>query len=57
MELFRAEKVADFAPSEPARVCRFCGEKLWTIRAFVDESTGHIIHTFECECGERIWDD
>jgi hypothetical protein len=57
VELFQADKVADLAPSESTRKCRLCGEKLVAVRAFVDAATGHVIQTFECECGERIWDD
>jgi hypothetical protein len=57
MKLFAAEKVEDFAPSESERTCRSCGEKLKVVAAFVEAATGKIIHTFECECGERVWDD
>lgn len=57
MELFSAQKVAEFRPSEPTRTCHYCGQRLKLIRTFVDQETGKFIHIFECQCGERLWDD
>lgn len=56
MELFKAEKVTDVA-SNSVKSCRFCGDRLELVRSFIDEATGEVIHTFECQCGERVWDD
>jgi hypothetical protein len=56
LRLFRAEKVAEFQ-SPSGRRCWFCGQKLELVRTFVDVRTGDTIHIFECECGERVWDD
>jgi hypothetical protein len=55
VELFRAEKVAEVA-SASVRKCRLCGKELELVRSFMDAATGKIIHTFECECGDRTWD-
>jgi transposase len=56
VELFTAEKVAE-VPSASTKRCCFCGEKLELIRTVMDSNTGDVIHMFECECGERVWDD
>jgi transposase len=56
MELFAAEKVAEVQRVSTKR-CHFCGEKLELIRAVMDSDTGDVVHMFECQCGERVWDD
>lgn len=57
VELFLADKVADFAARDSARKCRLCGDRLKAIRVFVDSTTYKLIQTFECHCRERVWDD
>lgn len=57
MDLFRAEKITELPSGDHERKCRWCSERLQLIRSFVDLAKGKIIHTFECRCGERIWDD
>lgn len=56
VELFLAEKVA-VMESETNKSCRSCGERLKLIRTMVNSRTGSILHMFECQCGERTWDD
>ena len=56
MELFRAEKIA-VLESDTIKICRACGEKLKLIRTMLNSHTGSVIHMFECQCGERSWDD
>ena len=58
MELFRAEKFGDFeGNSNPLRECRFCSNKLRLIRAVYYPETEETIRVFECDCGERTWDE
>ncbi|MFB9269697.1 hypothetical protein ACFFWD_42400 [Bradyrhizobium erythrophlei] len=56
MELFEAAKVAEFHSASERR-CRFCNQHLELVRTIVDTASGELIHMFECECGERVWDD
>jgi hypothetical protein len=55
MEIFIAEKVAEMK-SDSDRKCRMCGQKLELVRTILDRS-GKLFRMFECECGERVWDD
>lgn len=57
MDLFRAEKITELPSDKHERTCSLCSDRLQLIRSFVDLSEGKIIHTFECRCGGRIWDD
>jgi hypothetical protein len=58
MELFRAEKFGDFEDnSSPLRECRSCNNKLRLIRAVYYPETEETIRVFECDCGERTWDE
>ena len=60
MELFRAEKIAEgiHGPSiVSTRKCPLCGRALELMRKMLDLDTGRVIHMYECECGDRIWDD
>jgi len=60
MELFRAEKVAEgiHSPSTGStKRCRFCGETPELMRKMLDMDTGHILQIYECQCGDRTWDD
>jgi hypothetical protein len=58
MELFRAEKFGDFEDnSNPLRECRSCNNKLRLIRAVYYPETEETIRVFECDCGERTWDE
>jgi hypothetical protein len=56
MELFRAEKVAEIE-SASTLACRVCSQKLNLVRTVVDADTGNSFHMFECDCGERTWED
>ena len=60
MELFRAEKVAEAIHSpqtDSVKKCRFCGRSLELTRKMLDVETGRVIHMYECECGDRTWND
>lgn len=56
VELFRAEKVGELE-SVSTKKCRACGEKLVLVRSILDASSGEMIQMFECDCGERIWEN
>ena len=58
MELFRAEKFGDLESNDDSlRECRFCDNKLRLIRAVYYPETEETIRVFECDCGERTWDE
>jgi hypothetical protein len=58
MELFRAEKFGDLESGQSSiRGCRFCDNKLRLIRVVYYPETKETIRVFECDCGERTWDD
>jgi hypothetical protein len=56
VELFRAEKVGELE-SVSTKKCRACGERLALVRSILDASTGEMIQMFQCDCGERIWEN
>jgi hypothetical protein len=56
MELFKAEKIAELEDNSDRR-CRTCGETLMLVRTVFYPDRDALIRSFECECGERIWDD
>lgn len=56
VELFRAEKVGELE-SVTTKTCRDCGKKLELVRGILDASTGTMIQMFECDCGERTWEN
>jgi hypothetical protein len=58
LELFKAEKFGNFESDENShRECRFCDNKLRLIRAVHFPHTEETVRVFECDCGERTWDD
>ena len=56
MELFLAEKLGELE-SNATRRCRVCGGKLNLIRTVYHPDRKQAVRLFECECGERTWDD
>ena len=56
MDLLWAAKFAELE-SRSTKQCKACNSKLELIRTVVDSDTGSLIHMFECECGERTWED
>lgn len=56
MDLLRAEKIAEIENNSDRR-CRVCDKQLMLVRAILNMETVNLIHLFECECGERIWND
>jgi hypothetical protein len=56
MELFRAEKFGHLE-SNSVRVCDTCNDKLKLKRTVFFPETEETIRMFECDCGERIWDE
>ena len=57
MELFHAEKVAEFESSISKKTCRICSQKVELVRTIVEAETGVLMHLFECECGDRTWEE
>jgi hypothetical protein len=57
MELFRAEKFGDLESNDNSRECRFCNSKLRLIRAVLYPESEETIRMFQCNCGERTWDE
>jgi hypothetical protein len=59
VELFRAEKFGDIESNndDSLRECRSCDNKLRLIRAVYYPETEETIRVFECDCGERTWDE
>jgi hypothetical protein len=56
MEVFKAEKIGD-VESNSKRECRVCGKTLNLLRTVHYPDRKATIRSFECECGERIWDE
>lgn len=56
MELFWAEKIGEIE-SNSTRHCRFCGKMLKLVRTVFCPDREVAIRVFECECGERTWDE
>jgi hypothetical protein len=56
MELFRAEKFGRLEANSQ-RDCNSCRGRLKLIRAVVFPQTKETIRMFQCDCGERIWDE
>jgi hypothetical protein len=56
MELFRAEKIGELE-SDSTRQCRVCGKTLKLLRTVFFPDRDAAIRVFECECGERTWDE
>jgi hypothetical protein len=56
MDLFQAERIATVR-DQSAETCLLCGAKLVLVRMIVDSDTGSTYRMFECDCGERIWND
>ena len=56
MEIFTAQKIAELE-SISDRPCRVCGESLKLVSAVFYPERDAVVRSFECKCGERIWDD
>jgi tRNA(Leu) C34 or U34 (ribose-2'-O)-methylase TrmL len=56
MEIFRAEKIAE-TEGNSNRECRVCGATLKLVRAVHFADRQSVIRAFECDCGERVWDE
>lgn len=56
MEIFRAEKIAELQENS-SRECGACGAtmKLVAVVHFPDRQA--FVRAFECDCGERIWNE
>jgi hypothetical protein len=37
--------------------CQRCGATPCIVQTILDSRNGRTVHLYECECGERIWDD
>ena len=56
MEWFKAEKIGE-TESKSTRKCRVCGKTLRLLRVVYFPDQAEAIRSFECECGDRIWDE
>jgi hypothetical protein len=56
MEVFKAEKIGE-VESRSGRECRACGRTLELLRIVHFPDKEMVIRAFECECGERVWDE
>ena len=56
MEFFKAEKVGE-TESKSDKRCRVCGKTLELLRVVYFPDREAAVRSFECECGERIWDE
>ena len=56
MEIFKAEKIGELEDNS-GRKCRVCGATLKLVSAVHFPDRQALIRAFECDCGERIWDD
>lgn len=56
MELFRAVKFGDLE-ARSLRECSSCKKNLRLIKVVFYAETEETIRMFECDCGERIWDE
>jgi hypothetical protein len=55
MDLFKAEKVGEIEGNS-IKECRVCGERTRLVRTVLT-GENQLIYMFECECGERIWEE
>jgi transposase len=56
MEIFRAEKIGE-TKDNSSRECRICGATLKLIGTVHFPDRQAVIRAFECDCGERTWDE
>jgi hypothetical protein len=56
MELFWVEKIGQLE-SHSTRQCGACGKTLMLVRIVYYPDTEAAVRVFECECGERTWED
>jgi hypothetical protein len=56
MEIFKAEKIGE-AEDNSKRKCRACGATLKLISVVHVPDRQALIRAFECDCGDRIWDE
>ena len=58
MDLFNASKLGFYENNNDSlRECRSCNNKMRLIRAVYYPETEETIRVFECDCGERTWDE
>jgi hypothetical protein len=56
MELFMAAKIGD-TEGASIRKCAKCGRVMELIRAVHFPDRQAVIRSFQCNCGERTWDE
>ena len=56
MDLYQADKFGELE-SHSLRECTSCNKTLRLIRATFYRETEETIRLFECDCGERVWDE
>jgi hypothetical protein len=58
MDFFSASKLGVYDSNiNSLRECRFCNDKMRLIRLVHYPETEATIRVFECDCGERTWDE
>jgi hypothetical protein len=58
MDLFNASKLGVYdGNTNSLRECRSCNNKMRLIRLVHYPETEATIRVFECDCGERAWDE
>jgi hypothetical protein len=58
MDFFGAAKLGVYeSNSDSLRQCRLCNNKMRLIRVVHYPETEETIRVFECDCGERTWDE
>jgi formate dehydrogenase maturation protein FdhE len=53
----RLPKQQTQAQQDRRPICPACAAVPRLINAFLDPARGKSVRLFECQCGERIWDD
>jgi hypothetical protein len=58
MDLFSASKLGFYdSNNNSIKECRSCKNKMRLIRLVHYPETGATVRVFECDCGERTWDE
>jgi hypothetical protein len=56
MEIFKAEKIGEIEDNS-SRECCACGASLKLVGTVHFPERQAVIRAFECDCGERVWDE
>ncbi|WFU79109.1 hypothetical protein QA645_31945 [Bradyrhizobium sp. CIAT3101] len=56
MEIYRAEKIAEIEDNSN-RECDACGATMKLVGAVHFPDRQAVVRAFECDCGERVWNE